>query len=156
MTVSTCSRAVAGLICGLVCSAGCSEPKPDALILADLINDSAMSLPQGNESARALDYDLKLDKPSLIVVAPPGGVDLQRLPAGTTEQQRTNLSEAAKMWPGQEFLAVIWSEGLSSGPAIGRHILAERQLAVLKPPHGKVTVSLQRDAEGRILIIALK
>ena len=55
------------------------------------------------------------------------------------------LSEAIKIWPGQEFLAIVGAKGLSSGPGIDRHVVIQRQFAVLKPPRGKVTVVLQRN-----------
>ena len=60
------------------------------------------------------------------------------------------------MWPGQEILAIVWAKGLSSGPGIDRHVVVQRQLAVLKPPRGKVTVVLQRSNDRSVLITDLR
>ncbi len=134
----------------------CGVDEPDAIGLSDAISAAAIRLRQSNESKATVEYQLKLNESSLIAAVPSTGIDPRAIPVDSTADQRAKLEEAVKMWPGQTFLAIAWSQGLSSGPAIGRNISLRQQVAVLKPPRGHVSVVLERGDDGQVVIVALK
>lgn len=135
---------------------GCHGDTPDAVELSDQIAAEAMRMRRGGEARSTIEYQLMLGTASVIAIVPLSGLDSDVLPATTSAAQRRQLQDAAKMWPGREFLAIAWSEGMSSGPAIERHVVVRQQLAVEKAPHGTVTIVLERDDSGEIFLTDLR
>ena len=150
------NRTISAVILMTVGVATCGREKPEAMALSDLIADSAMRLNRTGEQRTTLEYQLTLETDSLVAIVPSSGFDIRALPPGTTDAQRANLEEAVKTWPGHEIVAIVSLNGVSSGPGIERHVLTSRQMAVLKPPRGKVSVALERRADGQVTLTRLQ
>lgn len=138
-------------------SSACARPQEDAIALADLIADAAQSLRRSGASlTQTVEYQFKRDASLLVALVPATGLNAETLPADASDVQRTGMRNAASMWPNQEVLAITWQDGTSSGPDIERHVDIPRQLAVVKPPRGRVVVVLTRESDGRIVVSDLK
>lgn len=134
----------------------CAGARSESLDLSDRIVAAAITLKQGSQISAEIAYTLGTDAPSLVAVVPASGVDTTELPDDAIEQQVSGLIDSAKVWRGRTFLSITWPGGTSTGPTIEEHVSVPRQLSVLKPPGGTVTVRLVRDATGTVTISELR
>jgi hypothetical protein len=135
---------------------GCGSEQSESLELSDRIVSAAIALKGTGDSHANVAHTLNIGDPSLVAIIPASGVDRSQLPSGVTEVQVAGLLEAAQMWNGKIVVAVIWAGGSSSGASIEQHVAVPRQLAVLKPARGAVTVRLVRDSAGGVSIAELR